>query len=435
MAPRKKPLVATTDEIEEAGIKTDFFADRRDSSGYIRLTFNEYGANRMAQAAERRIEERQAELDKLRSQQKKFEKLEDKLEEKAKVETKKKSKKDKKREKKEKKRLKNLPESSRILFSAIEEYTDKHHKSKKQKKKEKQEFEGVSDKASRKAGTPPKEKTPEQEEAEKKRKEAKERNEFEMKFDEPITLHRQTVIEVDKTLQEIGMMLEEAKNSRARNRNVVIKDLLSAKGSLLGNRIQSANGIASIQKTKLDAAEKQIKAKAGENNEKNQNINLLAKAFPQLVSGGLASASVGAAGGGGKSKGKDKDRDRDYDSKEDKGKGGKKKEKRRSQDDDDDFMATATRLIKSGDVNLTPHEAAIGIEGKYKVAIKKNFKTQDWIFIAIDNNENEIANFKQKHPGVLPRRKDHNMKFDDEKSVARCSRTDQLFQVIQVPYF
>jgi hypothetical protein len=429
MAPRKKTLVATSEEIEEAGLKKDFFSDRRNSDGYIKLSFNEYGAQRMAQAAERRIEQRQAEIDQLRSQHKKFEKLEDKLETKAKEENKKKSKKDKKREKKEKKRLKNLPESSRILFAAVEEYTDRHHKSKKDRKKEREEFEGVSEKV--KPNRAPKEKTPEQEEAERKRKEAKDQMDFEMKFDEPITLHRQTIIEVDKTLQEISMMLEETKLSRARNRNVMIKDLLSAKGSLLGNRISSANGIASIQKTKLDAAAKKADASKGEQNEKNQNINLLAKAFPQLVSGGLASASVSAAGG--KGKGKDKDDVKD-DKDKDKGKGGKKKEKRRSQEDDDDFMSTATKLIKSGDFKLTPHEAAIGIEGKYKVAIKKSFSTQEWKFIAIDHNGNEIANFKEKHPGVLPKRKDHDIRFDDDKDIARCRRTDQMFQVIQVPY-
>lgn len=414
----RKPAApkVTEEELKEANVRPDYLSDRRSSDGYIRIRVNENGAAMMRRAADRQIEERQEELERLREQKKKFEKIEEKLGKKSKKD----KKKDKKKKKKDKKMMKKVPESSRILFGAIEEYKEKYHKSKKDKKKEKEEFEGVTTKV-KGAKAPAK---PKDEEAEKKKKEEAEKREFEKKFDEPLTLLRQTVVEYDKTLDEVNNLFGETKNSHARNRNVLLKDLLSSKATLLSGRVSAANAMSGIQKVKLEQYDKQRKSEAQKGDERNQNINLLARAFPQLIAGG-SKFNV---------KSSDDDDDDKKDKKKDKGKDDGKKKKRKSNDYEEQFMSRAKSLINSGELEFTPHEASIEMEGKYRVAVKKSFKTEDWIFIALDNNGMEIRDFKEKYPGLLPKKKNHELRFDDDKDVAKCKRTDQVFQVIQVPY-
>jgi hypothetical protein len=411
---RQKKYRVPDEEIEDSGVKKDFFSDQRASSGFIKIRLSDSGASLMARSTEREIENRQKELEVLRERQRKLDKIEEKLEKKSK----KGGKKEKKKNKKDKKKLKSLPESSRILFGAIEEYKEKYHKSKKDKKKEQKEFDGISSRA--KGGS----NTKANEEEEKKRKEEREKKEFEKKFEEPITLLRQTVLEVDKTLEEIDKLIAETKESRARNRGIMLKDLFSAKSSLFGNRTVNARAIGDLQKVKLEMDVKRLKETAATGNEKNQNISLLARAFPHLVANAGKLLTSDDDNSGKKDKDKDKDRDKDK----------KKKRSRDRGDDEGKFLERASRLLRDGDLELTPHEASIDMEGKYQVVVKKSFKNHEWEFTALDQNGKEIRNFKEKHPGLLPKKKHHDLRFDDNADVAKCQKTDRVFQVIPVGY-
>jgi len=401
----------TEEEMEELGLKEDFYQDQRSSNGFIKVSLSPWGASILNDTIEEQIEAKRKELEELR---KKYSKLEDIEEKGLSKKEKKKLKKKKKKLKKEKKRLKKMPESAKLLFSAIEEYKDKYHKDKK-KKKDKFQFDGISVKEKNKK----KENQLSEEEIE-KRKEEKERKEFEKRFEEPLALIRENLIDMTETLTEINEMIKETKESRARNKHVMLKDLLSTKVNLFNARASSARSMADIQRSRVDLELKKVKEKGAVGDERTRNIAMMNKFFPQLLASGALNKSFG--------KSKDEDDD-DY-----KDKYKKKKKKIKNKDGEENFEKRVTQLLKDGDIELSPHELAIDMEGKYKVAIMKSFKTGDWSVIALDLNDKIIKDFKEKYPGLLPKKKELDLKWDDERDLARDRKTDRVFQVIQVPY-
>jgi len=410
MARTKVSRIAVSDqELEELGIKKDFYEDKRSSNGFIKVSLSPWGAAVINQNMEERIEQKRKELEDLR---KKYAMLEDIEEKGLSKKEKKKLKKEKKKLKKEKKRLKNMPESAKLLYSAIEEYKEKYHKKDKKKDKLKFEFE-----------TKEKKKKEELSEEElEKRKEEKERKEFEKRFEEPLALIRENLIDMSETLNELNEMIKETRESRAKNKHVLLKDLLSTKVNLFNARATSARSMADIQRTRVDLELKKVKEKGSNVDERTKNIAMMNKLFPQLLASGAINKSSGI-----------KFKDDDYDD-DDKEKKKKKKNKIKDKDAEDNFNRRVTKLLEDGGIELSPYEAAIEMEGKHKVAIMKSFKTGEWKPVAIDNNGKIIKDFKEKYPGVLPKRKELDLKFDDEKDIAKDRKTDMIYPVIQVPY-
>jgi hypothetical protein len=395
------------DEIEDLGLKKDYHESKRSSSGYIKVSLSAWGASMLNQNMENKIEQKRRELEDLRKKHSTLEEIEERgLSKKEK----KKLKKDKEKRKKEKKKLKRMPESTRLLHGAIEEYKDKYHK---KKDKDKGKFSGISSKE--KGGR----KTELSEEEIEKRKDEKEQKEFEKKFEEPLALIRENLIDMSETLVDINDMVKETKESRSRSKHIMLKDLISAKVSLFSARATSARSMADIQRTRIDLELKKVKEKGTGGDEKTKNIAMMNKFFPQLLASGAFNSK------GGKSKDDDDD-----DNKKDK----KKKNKLKNRGEEESFEKRVSKLVKNGDIEMTPHELSIDMEGKYKVAIMKSFKTDECQVIAIDNNGKIIRDFKDKYPGLLPKKKDLDLKFDDEKDLVKCKRTDQVFQVIQVPH-
>lgn len=420
---KKERIIISDEELNEIGAKQDYYEDRRSKDGFINLSLTPKGASIISDNVDDEIESKQKELLSLKKRKEELSKLEKKLEKK-----KKKKEKKKKKDKKNKKD-KNLPESSRLLLGAIEDYKDKYHK---KKKKGDKKFEGVVTSTRKRNGNKDVVSPEEAEEKAKKIKEEREKKDFEKKFEEPITLFRQTIIEVDKTLQEIDELIKETKESRARNKAVMLKDLLSAKGTLFGNKTANARAMGDLQKVRIDLELKKNKessaASAGTDSTA-QSINMMSKLFPQVVAGGKK--NIISSDDSDKKKKKDKEKDNDdFLSKKDK----KKKKKKYTDDDDNTFDKLAAEMIRNGEIELTPHEANIGMEGKYKVAVRKSYKNHDWEFMAIDNYGNEIKGFKDKHPGVLPKKKGVNLWFDDEKNIAKDRTVDRVYPVIQVAY-
>jgi len=398
------------EELEELGINKDFYEDWRSENGFIKVSLSPWGAAMLNESMEDKIEQKRKELEELR---KKYSQLEDIKEKGLSKKEKKKLKKEKKKKKKEKKRLKKLPESTKLLYGAIEEYQEKFHKDKKKKKYD-IGFEGLSVKEKTKRDSKLSE-----EEVE-KRKEEKESKEFEKRFEEPLALIRENLIDMTETLVELNDMIKETKESRARNKHVMLKDLLTTKVNLFNARASSARSMADIQRARVDLELKRVKEKGATGDERTKNIALMNKLFPQLLASGALDKGIG------KSKNDDDD---DY--KKDKK---KKKKKVKNRDSEENFEKRVTKLIKEGEIELSPHELAIDMEGKYKVAIMKSFKTGDWAVVATDLNGKIIRDFKERYPGLLPKKKDLDLRWDDEKDIAKDRKTDRIFPVIQVPH-
>lgn len=401
-------ISVSDDEIEDLGLKKDYYEGKRSGNGYIKVSLSSWGASMLNKNMENKIEQKRRELEELRKKHSQLEEIEEKgLSKKEKKQLKK----DKKKKKKEKKKLKNMPESARLLHGAIEEYKDKFYK-KKDKDKDKGKFSGISTKEKAK-------KQELSEEEIERRKEEKDQKEFEKKFEEPLALIRENLIDMSEALGDLNDMIKETKESRSRSKHIMLKDLISAKVNLFNARASSARSIADIQRSRIDLELKKTKDKAAGGDEKTKNIALMNKFFPQLLASGAFNT---------KGKSKDDD-DNDKDSKKDK----KKKNKLKNRTEEESFEKRVTKLLKDGDIEMSPHELAIDMEGKYKVAIMKSFKNGDWAVVAVDNNGKILRDFKDKYPGLLPKRKELDLKWDDEKDLCKCKRTDQVFQVIQVP--
>jgi len=393
------------EELEDQGLKKDFHEDKRSSNGYIKVSLSAWGASMLNKGMDDKIEEKRRELEQLRKKHAQLEEIEERgLTKKEKKE----KKKQKKKDKKEKKRLKNMPESARLLHGEIQNYKNKFHG---KKDKDKEKFSGISYKDKAK-------KAELSEEEIEKRKEEKEQKEFDKKFEEPLALIRENLIDMSGALTDLNDMIQETKESRSRSKHIMLKDLISAKVNLFNARASSARSIAEIQKSRIDLEMKKVKEKGTAGDERTKNIAMMNKFFPQLLASGAFNSK----------KSKDDDDDKD---KKDKKKG-KDKFKLKDKGQEDSFNKHVSKLIKNGDIELSPHELAIDMEGKFKPAIMKSFKTGDFQVVALDNNGKIIRDFKDKYPGLLPKKKELNLKWDDEKDIAKCKNTDQTFQVIQV---
>ena len=205
----------------------------------------------------------------------------------------------------------------------------------------------------------------------------------------------------------------------------MLKDLLMAKSSLFSNKTTNARSIGDRQKIREEIQIRKAKEDGPGENEKNRNIALISRAFPQII-GGFKDSNKNKDSDNDKKKESDKEKKKDKDS-------DKKRKRYRDDDTDDRLLSRASKLIKDGSIELTAHEAGIHLEGRYRVAVMKSYKTGDWKFIATDNDGKVIKNFETDNPGLLPKKKHTNLRFDDERDACKCLRTDIAYQVISVP--
>ena len=89
-------------------------------------------------------------------------------------------------------------------------------------------------------------------------------------------------------------------------------------------------------------------------------------------------------------------------------------------DTDDSALANALgkALLKHKDeLEFTPYEKHINIEGKYTLAVLADADkpSSNWKFIAIDNNGKEIKGFKDKYGDLVPKKSDCRMSFNVSK--------------------
>lgn len=87
---------------------------------------------------------------------------------------------------------------------------------------------------------------------------------------------------------------------------------------------------------------------------------------------------------------------------------------------DDSALANALgkALLKHKDeLEFTPYEKHINIEGKYTLAVLADADkpSSNWKFIAIDNNGKEIKGFKDKYGDLVPKKSDCRMSFNVSK--------------------
>ena len=411
-------------DIADSGVTPihDYIADKRNDNGYVKISLNLESAMMVNQSLTQSIKQKQEELSKLKQQQASIEDIEDRRREELRnmsKEEKKWIKKRKKDEKKQKKKLKNMPESAKILHSAINEYRDKYFK-------ENEPADGITVKHKRKRDTTPKpsKELTDEEKAELERKQ--ETHEFNKKFEEPLMLMRDIILQADDTIAKVNAMIDETWKGSSKYKSSTLKDLLSTKTGLLSAKTSNAKNIGDIQKMRIELELKKIKEKGSdETNEKTKGISVINQAFPHLISGitGLSKKNKDE-------KKKDKDDNDTIDWKKDK----KKKDWKKSvynQDFEDGFNKKAASLIRDGKLSLTPYETYIGMEGRWKPAIQKLYDGSDWQFVALDNSGTIIDDFKEKYPGLLPKKKHVNMVFDDDNELAKDKNNPKvLYPVI-----
>lgn len=323
---------------------------------------------------------------------------------------KKKKKKDKKKNKKESKKKKNDPED---YMSRLAEYVpddlgayinnggkkgEKKLKKKEKKKKKKQkDIKGLTVKEKRKYSATTDKKKP------------AEKSEIAERFKDVEKITKENIKEVDLTLDMVNSRITDLMQSseRMRGKDTALANYLNAKTSLISTKQKAATDILSARAKVYD-----IELRKEKNaNSASSDIDLIARVFPGIA----MNKNIG-------------DSLKNHIAKSGKNKDSKKKKNKKSYDGD--LFSREKELLKSGDISYTGYDENIEWEGKFDIAIKKSFQTDEWKFIAIDKDGNII-------PGVpkdmLPSKKTMQLIFDDEKDVAIDRNSNRAFQVFQVP--
>lgn len=325
---------------------------------------------------------------------------------------KKKKKKDKKKEKKEAKKSKKkndaddyLTRLSEYVPEDLSEYINnggkkgekKLKKKEKKKKKKQKEIKGLTVKEKKKYS------------ATKDKKSTAEKSEIAERFKDVEKITKENIKEVDETLSVVNERISDIMKSsdRVRGKDTALANYLQAKTSLISTKQKAATDILSARAKVYD-----IELRKEKNaNSANSDIDLITRVFPGIA----MNKNIG-------------DSLKNHISKSGKNKDSKKKKNKKSYDND--LFTREKELIKSGDIEYTGYDKNIEWEGKFDIAIKKSFTTQEWKFVAIDKDGNIMPDVPKD---MFPSKKTMQLIFDDEKDVAIDRNSNRAFQVFQVP--
>lgn len=256
------------------------------------------------------------------------------------------------------------------------------------------------------------------------------------RFSPVVSMLHDTIVEFDQIADDISKELANARNQgKTMYRSSQIGNLISAKNS----KLSAVKELASVVKTLSDLEYKKDKDKqAAEGGDTNKAISALGAKY-------LRTADIFGSGGG---KGKKNKKGK-------KGSGGKLSESTRDDDDEDDELDddddigtikkqrerdqrelaaefAKTLQTKKGDIQLTPHERFIAMEGKYEIWVVLNpMDESDWKFVAVDpKTKKEIKGFRDSYPGLLPKRKACRMVFDLGRLRAQDKNSSRYYKLV-----
>lgn len=258
------------------------------------------------------------------------------------------------------------------------------------------------------------------------------------RFSPVVAMLHDTITEFDQIADEIEEDLKTSRNtSRTMYRSSQIGNLISAKNS----KLSAVKELASVAKTVSDLEYKKEKDKKDtEGSDTSREISSFGARYLR------GSFDIFDAG---KKKKKDKDKD---DKKPNKNKttkviddddeddtGSIKSTKYRPPDGDENTeQEMAMEFFKAlennkENINFTPAERYVSMEGKYtiKVAADPLDLENTWRFVPISNKTGkEIPDFKDKYPGLLPRKRKCRMKFDMNRMKVTDLNTSKTYKLL-----
>ena len=265
------------------------------------------------------------------------------------------------------------------------------------------------------------------------------------RFSPVVSMLHDTITEFDQIADEIEEDLKNSRNtSRTMYRSSQIGNLISAKNS----KLSAVKELASVAKTVSDLEYKKEKdRKDAEGSDSSREISSFGARYLR------GSFDIFDAGK------KDKDKKKKDKDKSDKKSSGKSKGKAMlDEDDDEDYDAGSIKSSKyrppdgdenseqemameffkalennKDDIKFTPAERFVSMEGKYtiKVAADPLDVENTWRFVPISNKTGkEIPEFKEKYPGLLPRKRKCRMKFDLNRMKATDLNTSKTYKLI-----
>ena len=404
--PRKKKvdIIPEVDIIKSGVIKKDPTEHLRNDEGYVMIARSKKMEENRKIAILKDLEDKRKEVEELERKAKNDIGGKDDIKELKKKKKKKDKKKDKNENKKKKKSNDYLSQLAEYVPSDLGDYINnggkkgekKMKKKEKKKKKKQKEIKGLTVKEKKKVSKDGK-------------KPAIEKSEIAERFKDVEKITKENIREVDDTLQVVDERIKDIIKSsdRVRGKDTALANYLQAKTSLISIKQKAATDILSARAKVYDIELRKEK----NSNSANSDIDLIARVFPGIAMNKNIGDSI-----------------KNHISKSGKNKDSKKKKNKKSYNDD--LFAREKELIKSGDISYTGYDKNIEWEGKFDVAIKKSFSTQEWKFVAIDKDGNIMPDVPKD---MLPSKKTMQLIFDDEKDIAIDRNSNRAFQVFQVP--
>lgn len=258
------------------------------------------------------------------------------------------------------------------------------------------------------------------------------------RFSPVVAMLHDTITEFDQIADEIEEDLKNSRNtSRTMYRSSQIGNLISAKNS----KLSAVKELASVAKTVSDLEYKKEKDKKdSEGSNASREISALGARYLR------GSFDIFDAG---KKKKKDKDKDDKkpgknkssnvVDDEDEDDAGSIKSSKYRPPDGDENTEhEMAMEFFKAlennkENINFTPAERYVSMEGKYTIKVAADPLDLDntWRFVPISNKTGkEIPDFKDKYPGLLPRKRKCRMKFDMNRMKVTDLNTSKTYKLL-----
>lgn len=247
------------------------------------------------------------------------------------------------------------------------------------------------------------------------------------RFSPVVSMLHDTINEFDKIAEDIQAELDSPQlRSKSMYRSNQIGNLISAKNS----KLSAVKELASVATTISNLEYKKDKdRKAEEGSDTSKAISMLGAKY---LRGGFETQEER------KSKKKKK---KSWDDEDDDVGTIKKASSKKSNDDDDDqdesdrelASQLAKALGKHPDIKFTAAERFVKLEGTWNCVViaDSDDPKSDWRFAAIDPSTGKIIkDFKEKYPGLLPKKKNARMQFDVNRNKAydkTSGRTYKLF--------
>lgn len=255
------------------------------------------------------------------------------------------------------------------------------------------------------------------------------------RFSPVVSMLHDTIHEFDKIAADIQAELDSPQlRSKSMYRSNQIGNLISAKNS----KLSAVKELASVATTISNLEYKKDKdKKAEEGSDTSKAISSLGAKF---LRGGFELEDGKGSGKGGKSgkKNKIKWKGKSDDSDDVVTSGTIKKASVSSDDDHDDndrelASQLAKALGKHKDISFSPAERFMKMDGTYNVVVVADSDNpeKDWKFAATDPKTGKIiSDFKDKFPGLLPKKKNARMNFDLNRGKAYDKESCRTYKLM-----